>query len=228
MRARSEFVATAGNYYAADPRVRNPETVRCQFRRRHVRPPFQGKAPARPSLSPAQRRDSLVTVQRIDRAIDSWSPPTPREQRRPSTPGQDHAVTGAEGSGVEAADRRTDRMPGCSRRVLLRERCERAQGAPGRGRGGAGGGGRPTAAAGAAGQASKAPWAAPGQTPFAQLVQALGGLPSAPGHNGGGGGGGFGGGGPPAVEPGDYLVVLEINGQKLTRKLRVEKAGTVW
>jgi hypothetical protein len=30
------------------------------------------------------------------------------------------------------------------------------------------------------------------------------------------------------VEPGDYLVVLEVNGQRLTRKLRVEKAATVW
>jgi hypothetical protein len=30
------------------------------------------------------------------------------------------------------------------------------------------------------------------------------------------------------VEPGDYLVVLEVSGQKLTRKVRVEKAATVW
>ncbi|HEV8358162.1 MAG TPA: hypothetical protein VGQ17_15530, partial [Gemmatimonadales bacterium] len=33
--------------------------------------PFQGKAPARRPLSPAQRRDSIMTVQRIDKAIDS-------------------------------------------------------------------------------------------------------------------------------------------------------------
>jgi hypothetical protein len=45
---------------------------------------------------------------------------------------------------------------------------------------------------------------------------------------GGGGGGGFGGGGQAQVEPGDYLVVLELNGQKYTRKVRVEKADHTW
>jgi hypothetical protein len=30
------------------------------------------------------------------------------------------------------------------------------------------------------------------------------------------------------VEPGDYLVVLEFNGQKYTRKVRVEKASYIW
>ncbi len=42
-----------------------------------------------------------------------------------------------------------------------------------------------------------------------------------------GGGGGFGGGGA-QVDPGDYLVVVEVAGQKLTRKLRVEKASSIW
>jgi hypothetical protein len=32
----------------------------------------------------------------------------------------------------------------------------------------------------------------------------------------------------PTVQPGDYLVVLELNGQKYTRKVRVEKASGVW
>jgi hypothetical protein len=68
------------------------------------------------------------------------------------------------------------------------------------------------------------------------LIQALGGFQAIQGLLGGGfgagGGGGFGGGGGggggPTVEPGDYLVVLDIGGQKYTRKLRVEKATTVW
>lgn len=65
------------------------------------------------------------------------------------------------------------------------------------------------------------------------LIQALGGFQALQGlfggGGGGGGGGGFGGGGgAPTVEPGDYLVVLDIGGQKLTRKLRVEKASKVW
>jgi hypothetical protein len=45
---------------------------------------------------------------------------------------------------------------------------------------------------------------------------------------GGGGGGGFGGAGGPIVEPGEYLVVLEIGNQKFTRKVRVERAQTIW
>jgi hypothetical protein len=30
------------------------------------------------------------------------------------------------------------------------------------------------------------------------------------------------------VPPGDYLVVLDIGGQKYTRKVRVEKAPMIW
>jgi hypothetical protein len=61
-------------------------------------------------------------------------------------------------------------------------------------------------------------------------VQALGGfqaIQALTGGGGGGGGGGFGGGGA-QVDPGDYLVVVEVAGQKLTRKLRVEKASSIW
>jgi hypothetical protein len=56
----------------------------------------------------------------------------------------------------------------------------------------------------------------------------LGGFQAIQALTGGGGGGGFGGGGAPTVDPGDYLVVVEIGGQKLTRKLRVEKSTVIW
>ncbi len=59
-------------------------------------------------------------------------------------------------------------------------------------------------------------------------MQALGGFQALQALTGGGGGGGFGGGGAPVVEPGDYLVTVEVAGQKLSRKLRVERASRIW
>jgi hypothetical protein len=47
-----------------------------------------------------------------------------------------------------------------------------------------------------------------------------------PGQGGGGGGGGFGGQRPaPVVATGDYLVTLEVGGQRHRQVLRVERLG---
>jgi hypothetical protein len=48
-----------------------------------------------------------------------------------------------------------------------------------------------------------------------------------PGQGGGGGGGGFGGQRQaPIVATGDYLVTLEVGGQRHRQVLRVERVGT--
>ena len=193
--------------------------------------PFQGKAPARRPLSPAQRRDSMVTVQRVDRAIDSLvanagASKAALDSAKTTLLGGGGFGGGGGGGGGGGLTGPTGMPPFQARPA--EGAVQRAPGA-----GGAGG----AAGGGAAGRAVTPPTAGaeggeaaaqPAQTPTAQLVQALGGFQAIQALTGGGGGGGFGGGGPPTVEAGDYLVVLEVNGQKLTRKLRVEKSATVW
>jgi photosystem II stability/assembly factor-like uncharacterized protein len=163
--------------------------------------PFNGRPPARAALSPAQKRDSAMMFARIDRTVDSLV------RAGGSRPGLDSAkaqlmavVSGGGGFGGG----------GC----------------------GGGGGGAPGLAAfqarpgegGAIGQGGGGGGGGLGGNP---LVQALGGFQAIQALVGGGGGG-FGGGGVPTVDPGDYLVVVEVGGQKLTRKLRVEKTTTIW
>ncbi len=163
---------------------------------------FNGKTPARPPLSPAQKRDSAALISKIDKAIDS--------------------LVAAGGSKAALDSAKTQLLT--------------LGGGGGFGGGGFGGGG------GTPGLPSYVP--RPGEGPVLgagggggggglggnPLVQALGGFQAIQALTGGGGGGfgGFGGGGAPTVEPGDYLVVVEVAGQKLTRKLRVEKSTTIW
>jgi photosystem II stability/assembly factor-like uncharacterized protein len=85
------------------------------------------------------------------------------------------------------------------------------------GRGGGGGGGRGIAGAGASLRPSESS-AAPDSSGSPTVVVAAGG---GRGGRGGGGGGGFGGRGNAEAETGDYRVVLDVGGQKLTQVLRV-------
>jgi hypothetical protein len=163
--------------------------------------PFNGRPPARAALSPAQKRDSAMMFARIDRTVDSLV------RAGGSRPGLDSA------------------------RAQLMTVVSGGGGFGGGGFGG-GGGGAPGLAAfqarpgegGAIGQGGGGGGGGLGGNP---LVQALGGFQAIQALVGGGGGG-FGGGGVPTVDPGDYLVVVEVGGQKLTRKLRVEKTTTIW
>jgi photosystem II stability/assembly factor-like uncharacterized protein len=206
--------------------------------------PFQGKAPARRPLSPAQRRDSILTVQKIDKAIDSLVANAGGNRAALDSVktqflsgGGFGGFGGGGGGGFGAFGGQPGLPPYVARPAEGAVQRTGAGGGGGRGGAGGGGGGRAAAAAGAAGEGGEG--AAPAQGPGGpggsaqqELIQALGGFQAIAaltgGGGGGGGGGGFGGGGGPIVEPGDYLVVLEINGQKYTRKVRVEKAGAVW
>ena len=160
---------------------------------------FNGKAPPRPPLSPAQKRDSAALIAKIDKVIDSMV------AAGGSKPALDSAKTqlltaggGGFGGGGFGGGGGVPGLPP----FLARPGEGAVQGAGGGGGGGGGGFGNP-------------------------LIQALGGFQAIQALTGGGGGG-FGGGGAPTVEPGDYLVVVEVAGQKLTRKLRVEKSTVIW
>ena len=162
---------------------------------------FNGKNPPRPLLSPAQKRDSAALIAKIDRAIDSMVAAGGNKAALDSA--KTRLLTLGGGGGFGGGFGGGGGAPGLTPYVP-RPAEGPVQGAGGGGGGGGGGlGGNP-------------------------LVQALGGFQAVQALTGGGGGGGFGGGGAPTVESGDYLVVVEVGGQKLTRKLRVEKSTVIW
>lgn len=161
---------------------------------------FQGKPPARVLLSPAQKRDSAALISRVDRIIDSMvAAGSGTKAGLDSSKAQLFGLGGGGGFGGFGGFVGAAGVPA----FVARPAEGPIQGASGGG-GGAGGGF--------------------GRNP---LTQALGGFEAIQTLTGGRGGGLFGGSGN-LVEAGDYLVVLEINGQKYTRKLRVEKAGYIW
>lgn len=164
--------------------------------------PFQGRPPARVALSPAQRRDSLALVARVNKAIDSLVAAGSNRASLDSL-----KTTLLSGTGIQFGGGGGGGLGGPAGLPAFQERPAEG-GVQGQGGGGGGGGGF-------------------GGNP---LIQALGGFQALQGllGGGGGGGGGFGGGGGPTVQAGDYLVVLDIGGQKYTRKLRVEKAERIW
>jgi hypothetical protein len=211
-RARISIVDASGDTIRTLPAQGTPGLHRVYWA-------FQGRPPARAPLSPAQKRDSAMIAMRINKVVDSL---------------------------VAAGGNRT--QLDSLKNMLL-------SGQIGGGFGGGGGGGGGGGFGGAGGQPGMAPFVARpaegnvivegaaggggggggggfGGNP---LIQALGGfqalqglLPGGGGFGGGGGGGGFGGGGGPVVDPGDYKVVLEVGGQKLTRTVKVQKADRIW
>ena len=168
---------------------------------------FRGKAPAPPPLSPAGRRDSILTARRADFVFDSLG-----------KAGMDTVALGRFRRMLQGGDMQQMMQMfmggGMGQSTVWNPRPgEQAAG----GRGG-GGGGRAAGAAAAAGITDP--------TVAMQVVQLL---------NPRGGGGGFNiPGGPrtqaPIVAPGDYLVSITVGGKTLRQTLRVERAsgtGTV-
>ncbi|HET9275897.1 MAG TPA: hypothetical protein VFN96_07500 [Gemmatimonadales bacterium] len=173
--------------------------------------PFQGPPRPRPPLSPAQRRDSAAMVARINKTVDSLvaagGSRAALDSARTGLLGGALAGGFGGGGGGFGGGGGTPGMPAFQPR--------RGEGnIVGAGGGGGGGGGGAAAALGSGGQ---------------QLIQALGGFQAIQAlfGGGGGGGGGFGGGGAPTVEPGEYLVVVQVGGQRMTQKVRVERASEV-
>jgi hypothetical protein len=190
---------------------------------------FQGQPPARPPLSPAQKRDSAMIAMRIAKVIDSLvaggaNRATLEELRNNLLSGNLGGGFGGGGGGgggggfgggaggqpglpaFVARPAEGNVIGGAAAGALAAAGAEGAAGGGGGGGGGGGFGGNP-------------------------LIQALGGFQALQGllpGGGGFGGGGFGGGGGPVVEPGEYKVVLEIGGQKLTRIVKVRKADRIW
>jgi photosystem II stability/assembly factor-like uncharacterized protein len=165
-------------------------------------------APARP-LSPAQRRDSIVTARRTEFVFDSLrkagtdTTALGRVRRAMLAQGAGGRGNGAFGGG---------RGRGASDVWVERPGENFNTG----GRGGRGGGGR----GGAAITGPDSTLAAI----VAQLIQNPGGRAGRGGR--GGGGGAFGGAGA-AVLPGDYLVTVRIGEKTAKTVLRVERADTI-
>jgi hypothetical protein len=155
----------------------------------------------RAALTPAQRRDSLALIARVDKVIDSLvaaeaaTKPALDSAKTQMLSGQLGFGGGGGGGGIGAA------QPGIPA----------YQARPGEGpvvRAGAGGGG-----GGFGGGA------------MGTLIQGLGGFQALQGILGGGGGGGGGFGGQQnLVPPGDYLITVTVAGQTLKQKLRVDRA----
>ena len=173
--------------------------------------PFQGAAPRRAALSPAQRRDSALMVARINKTVDSLV--TAGESRAALDSAKTTLLSGAIGGGGGGGGGGFGGGGG-GNPGIPEFQPRRGEGGP-VGAGGGGGGGGAAAALGSAGP---------------QLIQALGGFQAIQAlfGGGGGGGGGFGGGGgAPTVGAGEYRVIVDVAGQKLYSKVRVEQAGNV-
>ncbi|MGE3617685.1 MAG: WD40/YVTN/BNR-like repeat-containing protein, partial [Gemmatimonadales bacterium] len=162
--------------------------------------PFQGAAPTQGPLSPAQRRDSLELVAKIDAVIDSLvEEGTERAQldsaRTQLLSGQ-LPFGGGGGGGGGFGGGGAGQSPGVP--AFLPRPGEGGPITQGGGGGGLGG------------------------TAVGRIVQGLGGFQAVGPLLGRGGGGGFGGGGGGSVDPGTYKVVLMVGGQTLTTTIRVE------
>lgn len=173
---------------------------------------YRGKAPPPPPLSPAGRRDSIITARRADFVFDSLGKSgmdtlaLARFRRMLQGGDVSQMAQMFRGGGGAGASGVWVPRPGEQNSAQR----------------GGGGGGRGAAAGAAAAAGITDP-----QVAF-QIIQLLN-------PRGGGGGGGFNiPGGPrsqaPIVDPGDYLVSITVNGKTLKRTLRVERAsgtGTV-
>jgi photosystem II stability/assembly factor-like uncharacterized protein len=168
--------------------------------------PFQGAPAPRAPLSPAQKRDSVQMVARINRTIDSLVAAGGNRAALDSARTRllSGPLGGFGGGGFGGGGGGQPGLPAFQPR--------RGEGGP-VGGGGGGGGGGAAAALGSAGQ---------------EVIQALGGFQAIQALFGGGGGGGFGGGGgAPTVGAGEYRVIVDVAGQKLYSTVRVEQAGSV-
>ncbi|MDH5198365.1 MAG: hypothetical protein OEY20_14070, partial [Gemmatimonadota bacterium] len=175
---------------------------------------FRGQPPAGDPLSPAQRRDSVRFIARVDQVFDSLV-----------QSGMNETMINRMRDGIKTGD-----MQGLFSRF----------GGGGGGRGGPGGGGgfqeRPGESAGRArGAAAQgegqeageegAEAAAPGQSQIQEIMRAL----RPPGSRGGGFGLSYGTYNPtrrglgPLMATGDYLITLKVGDQTMQQVLRVER-----
>jgi hypothetical protein len=180
---------------------------------------FRGRTPPASPLSPAQKRDSIANLRKIDRIIDSMvtAGTGTREEldrirtqiisggdlfRRRGGGGQANRFSERPGEGpMPAGPRRTgaDTTGRAARDTMLRDTTARDR----RGTGPAGGE--------SAGEGEI------NQDLLGNVLTAMrrAGMQTA--------GGGFGRGGPPVVQSGDYLVTLVAGDRKLQQVLRVER-----
>jgi hypothetical protein len=178
-------------------------------------------------LSPAQKRDSIVNLRKLDRIVDSMvtAGAGTREEleriktqingggdlfRRRGGGGQPNRFSERPGEGaLPAAPRRAaaDTTGRAGRDTTVRDTTVRDTTT--RGRRGAGAPGGESAGEGEI-----------NQDLLGDVLTAMrrAGIQT--------GGGGFGRGGPPAVESGDYLVTLSVGDRKLRQVLRVERTAT--
>ena len=204
---------------------------------------FRGKTPPAPPLSPAQKRDSVVSLRKLDRIVDSMvtAGAGTREEleriktqinsggdvfRRRGGGGQPNRFVERPGEGAMPNGSRRAGADSAARDTTQRDSSARA------GRDTTAGGQRrapgDSAARGRRGGPAGGESAAEGeinQDLMSDVATAMrrAGLQT---------GGGFGRGGPPPVESGDYLVTLNVGDRKLQQVLRVERtanapAGTV-
>ena len=164
---------------------------------------FRGRPPRPGPLSPAARRDSIVQARRLVAVLDSLEKagtPRPMLARiRQAMEGGGAGLAGLFGGGGGG---------GGGARAEFVERP--GEGAPARGG---------AAAAAAAGEGQQQEGAVD-QGALADIFRSI------RGPGGGGGGGGFGRQAP-LVQTGDYLVTLEVDGQKYRQPLRVERIGAL-
>ena len=172
---------------------------------------FRRQAAARQPLSPAARRDSIVTARRTDLIYDSLTKAGADTAalgrvRRLLAPPPD--TTGGRGDNVPGGGAGGGGGPGRGGDATGVERPGEASGnGGGRGAGGRGG-----------------PGSAGADSTLAETVQRL--LPVPPGVGGGRGGGrGGGGAGNATVSPGEYLVTVRVGDKSGKVLLRVERAS---
>jgi photosystem II stability/assembly factor-like uncharacterized protein len=162
---------------------------------------FQGRPAAAAPLTPSQRRDSVNQARRTEFVLDSAQKagvPAALIGRLRTFARQAGGGGGGGGGGFGGGG------GGGGVRPDFVER-------PGEGRAGGGGGGGGFAAAFGGLDAEDLETAQ-------ELLRAV--------RGGGGGGGGFGFRAPPLVNTGDYLVTLDVDGQKFRQPLRVERLAT--
>jgi hypothetical protein len=218
---------------------------------------FRGKTPPASPLSPAQKRDSIVNLRKLDRIIDSMATAGSgtREEleriktqingggdlfRRRGGGGQPNRFSERPGEGPMPAGARRPGADTTGRDTTARDTTGRAA--------------RDTTARDTTARARRDTTAARRRAPGDTTARGRRGAGPAGGESGAEGeinqdllgdvltamrraglqtgGGGFGRGGPPAVESGDYLVTLNVGDRKLQQVLRVERtanapAGTV-
>ncbi len=197
----------------------------------------------RAALSPSEKRDSILRVVRGPVVLDSLSKAKFDSSAIAVARGLLNAANNPPGAGLGFGGRGGGGGGGgggrggqgaCERPLTMWEPfCARpAEAAPGAGRGGpppaaapAGGEFDPALIAQFAGGGGRGGGAAANPN-VAKIFQLIGiAAPGAGGgRGGGGGGGGFGGGGRNATT-GDYQVILQVGGQVIKQKLRVENMG---